>query len=602
VKPIERVLGQLDKVRRVSDGWTAQCPAHHDRSPSLHVSEGDDGRVLLNCFATCTFDDVIGALGLDVADLFDDDRKRRMNILAEYDYVDENGELLYQAVRLSPKDFRQRRPDGNGGWSWKLDGVRRVLYRLPDVLEGAKAGRWIFVVEGEKDADRLRELGFVATCNPGGAGKWRQEFADALEGAKVAVLPDADTPGLDHAEAIAKSLKGAQTIKWVDLMEDVPEKGDVSDWLDAGHDPAELRELIEQAPEWHPPAEPTVDVGRVDLARIVRGEEPPTRPGLIYRDDGTGLVYPGAVHDLHGEPGHGKTWLVCYVIAEALRTGAGVLALDYEGAPHTFVERLRALGVADETIADADRVAYHNIPGVTHGDHVQVLASEVVELGAAFVSFDAMLPALARNGLDDNSNSDVASFYESTVRPLTRAGASVITLDHLTKDTTGRVRGARGAGAKLQLVDVSYAIKLVEPFSRHQEGAFKLVCAKDRFGTFGINENVALVRVIPSDGGAAVEIRIEPPSQSDAVAWNGPTHLMEEVSRYLEGEHLRSIDPPTQTEILDQVKGRRQWLLEALNELTNGRWTSKERDGRFIRYRLREPYREGDEPPQDMSE
>ena len=155
---------------------------------------------------------------------------------------------------------------------------------------------------------------------------------------------------------------------------------------------------------------PGVDVGRVDLARIVRGEDPPTEPGLVYRADGTGLIYPGGVHDLHGEPGHGKTWLVVYVMAEALRTGAGVLALDYEGAPHTFVERLRALGVDDATIADASRIGYHNIPGVTGDEHVKVLASEVDELGAAFVSFDAMLPALARSGLDDNSNSDVARF------------------------------------------------------------------------------------------------------------------------------------------------------------------------------------------------
>ena len=67
MKPIDRVLGRLDKVRRVSDDWTARCPAHDDRQPSLHVSEGDDGRVLLKCFATCTFDDVIATLGLERA-------------------------------------------------------------------------------------------------------------------------------------------------------------------------------------------------------------------------------------------------------------------------------------------------------------------------------------------------------------------------------------------------------------------------------------------------------------------------------------------------------------------------------------------------------
>jgi hypothetical protein len=345
--------------------------------------------------------------------------------------------------------------------------------------------------------------------------------------------------------------------------------------------------------------EPGLDLGRIDLAPIVRGEQPPIQPSLVHRSDGKGLIYPGAVHDLHGEPGHGKTWLVCHMIAEALLAGSGVLALDYEGAPHTFIERLRALGVDDEMINDASRVAYHNIPGVTGDDHVEALAAEVVGLGAAFVSFDAMLPALARNGLNDNDNSDVAGFYESTVRPLAKAGASVITLDHLTKDVAGRVRGARGAGAKLQLVDVSYTIKLVEAFSRTKAGAFKLTCAKDRFGTFGINENIAIVRVIPLDAGRHVDIRVEAPTEGDAVEWNGPTYLMESISRYLEQERLRSSEAPSGADIERGVAGRTKWKYEALNALVDGGWVRKDRDGRASRYVLLVPYFEGDDPPVD---
>src|SRR5262249_42890268 len=93
-------------------------------------------------------------------------------IVATYDYVSETGDLLYQVVRYEPKTFRQRRPNGTGGWTWKLEGVWQVPYRLPEVVEAIASGRLVVVVEGEKDADALWALGIPATCNAGGAGKW----------------------------------------------------------------------------------------------------------------------------------------------------------------------------------------------------------------------------------------------------------------------------------------------------------------------------------------------------------------------------------------------------------------------------------------------
>ena len=97
-------------------------------------------------------------------------------IVAEYDYCDEFGALLFQVLRYTPKGFSQRRPDGRGGWIPSVKGVRHVLYRLPAVINAAI----VLVVEGEKDADTATDLGFVATCNAGGAGKWRAEYAEHL--------------------------------------------------------------------------------------------------------------------------------------------------------------------------------------------------------------------------------------------------------------------------------------------------------------------------------------------------------------------------------------------------------------------------------------
>ncbi len=128
-------------------------------------------------------------------------------IAATYPYTDEAGALLYEVVRLAnPKSFRQRRPDGRGGWIWNMAGARRVLYRLQDTIAAIEADRRVFVVEGEKDADRLAALGLDATTNAGGAGNWRSAYTEKLRGARVAILPDNDEPGRRHAESVAAAL------------------------------------------------------------------------------------------------------------------------------------------------------------------------------------------------------------------------------------------------------------------------------------------------------------------------------------------------------------------------------------------------------------
>jgi hypothetical protein len=144
---IEDVLSRLEAVQPSKNGFMARCPAHEDRNPSLSVSPGADGKILLKCFSGCTTEAVCAPLGIGVKALFYDNGNAAPAVLpparpggngkrieAVYDYPDENGTLLYQAVRYSPKGFSQRRPDGKGGWVWNLEGVRRVLYRLPELI------------------------------------------------------------------------------------------------------------------------------------------------------------------------------------------------------------------------------------------------------------------------------------------------------------------------------------------------------------------------------------------------------------------------------------------------------------------------------------
>ena len=175
----------------------------------------------------------------------------------------ENNTLLFQCVRFAdPKTFRYRRPGTkNGEWIWNLEGVRPVPYRLPSLIKAVAAGATILIPEGEKDADRLHDLGFAATTNPGGVGKWRQEFSEFLIGANVILLADNDEPGRAHSEQAATSLNGvAKQIRILDigaLWRECPPKGDISDWVAAADGAPkeiadELKKLARLLPDWKP--------------------------------------------------------------------------------------------------------------------------------------------------------------------------------------------------------------------------------------------------------------------------------------------------------------------------------------------------------------
>ena len=171
--------------------------------------------------------------------------KAPLKIVATYDYRDETGNLLFQVCRLDPKDFRQRCPDGNGRWTWSVKGIRQVLYRLPELL-AAPPDQLVLIPEGEKDVETLREGGFVATCNAGGAERC-PEYAQFFQGRDIAILPDNDGAGRSHAKHIARLLLPvARSVRIVELPGLAP-KGDVTDWTVAGNTPDQLRELIEAA-------------------------------------------------------------------------------------------------------------------------------------------------------------------------------------------------------------------------------------------------------------------------------------------------------------------------------------------------------------------
>lgn len=256
---VAAILPLLKNAQKSGESWSALCPAHEDSRNSLSISAGDDGRVLLHCHAGCAFRDIAAAMGMKPVELMagppPPKSGGRLNIIATYDYQDADGRMLYQVCRCEPKDFRQRRPDGRGGWIWRVKGVPPVPYRLPQ-LAAAPANQSVIVVEGEKDADRLARLGLIATTNSGGAGEWptAPEYLEWFRGREVIVLIDNDKSGHEHGAKVAASLQGIAAEVRVVLLPGLPSKGDVSDWLDAGGTVEELQEIVEHSPTWPPDA------------------------------------------------------------------------------------------------------------------------------------------------------------------------------------------------------------------------------------------------------------------------------------------------------------------------------------------------------------
>lgn len=277
LRPIDRVLDKLNyQGPRDRNDYQCLCPSHDDRNPSLSVTEKPDGTVLVHCFAGCQPKDIVAALGMTMKDLSVTPTRTRAKIVATYDYLDHEGYLLYQVVRYEPKTFRQRKPKPGGGWEWSLKGVTPVLYRLPDLLD-SDPDQWVFLVEGEKDADNVCKLGLVATTNAQGAEKWQPHFNEWLRDRRICILPDNDDSGRKHAHKVAPGLTEVATQVRVLELPDLPAKGDVSDWIANGGTADQLLALVEDAtdydPDHHSGSEPGLDPNNQELIRVAVGQQ-----------------------------------------------------------------------------------------------------------------------------------------------------------------------------------------------------------------------------------------------------------------------------------------------------------------------------------------
>lgn len=381
-------------------------------------------------------------------------RQETSRIVAVYPYQDEQGQKLFEVVRKEPKSFLQRKSEKD----YSVKGCRVVPYRLPTVIEAIGGEYILFIVEGEKDVDRLIRLNAHATCNAGGAGKWKSEHSECLKGANVVIIPDNDKAGEDHAEKVAKSLKGfASRIRILRLLT-TDRKGDVSDWLDAGGSIERLYDLANEAPDWRPASRlPLTWLGDEDRVSprkwLIKGLLGRNEMSIVHAPSGGGKSF--FTLDLAARIAAGMEWFehsvfespVLYVAAE----GASGFRLrmkawrqkHIEGAGSPFVMLSRSVDLLD---AKADGI-----------EVIQDAISEIEDATGQAVSL-IVLDTLSRMmpGGVDSEPRDVKFFLENTERLRVETGAHIMVVHHSGKETD---RGMRGSSMLRDYADTVIEIK-----------------------------------------------------------------------------------------------------------------------------------------------
>ena len=356
-------------------------------------------------------------------------QKMANRIVKTYDYRDESGELLYQNCRYVPKTFRQRRPNGEG-WIWNLNGTRRVLYRLQELLR-ADPEQWVFCVEGEKDADNLIERGFIATT-AGAAHNWKTELAEFLSDRKVCVLHDNDLAGEKLAERVVKDCRkvGCPDVRRVDLP-DAKEKEDVSDWLNDGGTKEKLLELVEQA------GKSDVKLNLINMADVEAEPVEWLWPNKIPAC---------AITIISGDPGATKSYLTTYMAAQIttgkswpdcpgvpVKKGSVIFFSDEDHPAKIIKPRLDAHG------ADTSRVYILKSVQVSEGKeffdltrHLSGLEDTLKELpDCRMVVLDPLTAYMGR--INANSNAEVRAALSPLATLAAKHRVTIIGINHHNK-------------------------------------------------------------------------------------------------------------------------------------------------------------------------
>jgi archaellum biogenesis ATPase FlaH len=419
-------------------------------------------------------------------------------IVAEHDYHDERGELLFQVVRRPEKRFVQRRPDGHGGWTWGLGETRRVVFRLPPLLEhiGSGSREPVYVAEGEKDVEALVAAGAVATCNPMGALKWSDDYSESFMGARsVVIVADRDEPGREHALAVRESLARVAGVPSADIsIVEAAEGKDAADHLAAGRSLAEFVPVVLDDNE---PAPVEAFALRVTTARGFACLPEPDELSLLLGP----LVRRGERTIIVGDTGHGKTTLALQLAAGVL-TGADVLG--YQGATAGPVlwldleQGVRSIkrGLREAGLDAREDVLVVSVPdGLALGseaEHDAELARVVRAHRPAVVLLDPFYKAHRAD--DPNAERPIIDLMRRLDALRAEHGFALLLPAHPRKDVPGRdgprkltLHDVAGSGALTRGAEVVLGIE------RLSHGYARLRVLKDRDGDLQVGDAWPLV-------------------------------------------------------------------------------------------------------------
>lgn len=453
--------------RRGPDSYMVKCPCHQDAKPSLGISE-KDGKLLLNCFAGCDTRDILGAVGLTLADLCAStakadfggpdrlkealERWKGKALAALYPYQDEKGRELYCKARFADKDMAVIVADRQAG-AFKAGrcGAPPTLYRLPGLLAAVQAGETVFYVEGEKDADTLARLGLPATT-AGGANDWRKEYAAYFQGARVVILPDNDEAGQKLAQAVARDLGGVAAAVKVVPTSKAPH-GDVTDWLGEGHTKEALLKLCAGA-GLQKPAGPA----------LIRAADVPYEPPkwLIgpYFQRGKGTL-------VQADSGVGKTAFSCAVAAH-VSTGRPILSSGVSAPGNVLVVSveddlpvLRGRIEADE--GDLSRCYFMGNAGGLSMNSPEV-EQAIRQIEAKLVILDPLqcfLGAKVDMHRANETRPELAKFFDMCARH----DCAALIVSHIGKDGLGKTAVNRALGS----VDIPASMRSILHVVRNPE-------------------------------------------------------------------------------------------------------------------------------------
>ena len=345
------------------------CPVHGGTNPNFSVNS-ETG--MATCHSKCGKGwDIIG-LEMELAGTIFTAAKKNVyevigrpepsreeaEIEATYDYQRADGTVAYQVVRKCGHRFSQRRPSAHGGWAWGLGGAAPLPFHLPRLVHA----QMVWVVEGEKDVLTLERHGQVATCNNGGAGNFKPDLAPWFSGKSVAIIADYDQPGRDHAVKVAELLKPVASSVFVVELPGVPEKGDVSDFLNTkGNTISDVLSAYQNAQEWTPEWEFSIPLG-YESDKYIRtlDEEIRAEGGMerfwdftlhegihtpyekLTRSLGGGMRS-GEVYVLGADQGSGKTSLALQFALKTILSRRGVLFYSLEMNWRDVFQRLVAI-------------------------------------------------------------------------------------------------------------------------------------------------------------------------------------------------------------------------------------------------------------------